>query len=39
MGGKEEQEYLKQVVKNEFEWNESEFKETVWDYLDRLEGR
>lgn len=21
MGGKEEQEYLKQVVKNEFEWN------------------
>lgn len=39
MPGEEEQEWIKQAAKNEFEWNESEFKETVWDYLERLEGR
>lgn len=39
MGGEEEQEYIKKVVKNEFEWNESEIEETIWVCLDCLEKR
>lgn len=39
MPGEEEQEWIKQAAKNEFEWNESKIEETIWVCLDYLEGR